>query len=39
MPYLKEMCEESLLFIYNAQEIPERFNEELGLKKAESKEK
>jgi hypothetical protein len=39
MPYLKEMCEESLLFIYNVQEIPERFYEELGLEKAESKEK
>ena len=34
MPYLKEMCEDSLLFIYSSeQEIPERFHEELGIKK------
>ena len=31
MPFLKEMCEESLLFIYDSQEIPQRFYEELYL--------
>ena len=31
IPYLAEMCEDSLLFIYNSeQEIPEKFHEELS---------